>query len=70
MARILLVDDEPHMRRILASNLRQDKHEITEAAGVQEAKGLLQGEDFDVVFTDQKMPDGDGLQVLAAAMEL
>jgi DNA-binding NtrC family response regulator len=26
-------------------------------------------EDFDVVLTDQKMPDGDGLQVLAAALE-
>ena len=38
MARILIVDDEPHMRRILASNLRQDKHEIAEAAGVEEAR--------------------------------
>ncbi len=33
MGRILLVDDEPSMRRILASNLRQDQHEIFEACG-------------------------------------
>jgi len=66
MARILIVDDEPHMRRILASALRQDKHEIAEAGGVEEARATLAGHDFDVVFTDQKMPDGEGLEVLGA----
>jgi two-component system, NtrC family, response regulator HydG len=69
MARILIVDDEPHMRRILGSNLRQDRHEIAEAAGVEEARARLSGNDFDVIFTDQKMPDGDGLEVLAAVRE-
>src|SRR5579859_8006322 len=69
MARILIVDDEPHMRRILASNLRQDKHEIAEASGVEEARATLGGNDFDVVFTDQRMPDGEGLEVLAAVRE-
>lgn len=69
MARILIVDDEPHMRRILASNLRQEKHEIWEAGGVAEARRALADNDYDVVFTDQKMPDGEGLAVLAAARE-
>jgi DNA-binding NtrC family response regulator len=69
MARILIVDDEPHMRRILASNLRLDHHEITEAGGVEEARACIGGTDFDVVFTDQKMPDGEGLQVMAAVRE-
>jgi DNA-binding NtrC family response regulator len=69
MARILVVDDEPHMRRILASNLRQDKHEIAEAAGVEEARATLAANDFDLVFTDQRMPDGEGLEVLAAVRE-
>ncbi len=69
MGRILIVDDEPHMRRILASNMRQDQHETWEAAGVEEARRSLAGNDFDAVFTDQKMPDGEGLEVLAAAHE-
>ncbi len=69
MARVLIVDDEPHMRRILASNLRQEKHEIWEASGVAEARRCLADNDYDVVFTDQKMPDGEGLAVLAAAHE-
>ena len=69
MGRILIVDDEPHTRRVLAVNLQQDGHEVFESAGVREARQHLVGADFDVVLTDQKMPDGDGLQVLAAALE-
>jgi len=69
MGRILLVDDEPNMRRILASNLRQDQHQIWEAGGVVEAQRILSANDFDVVITDQKMPDGDGLTVLVSAHE-
>jgi DNA-binding NtrC family response regulator len=69
MARILIVDDEASMRRILASNLRQDKHEIFEASGVAEAKKMFADYDFDVVFTDQKMPDGEGLAVLSSSRE-
>ena len=69
MGRILLVDDEPNMRRILVANLRQDGHELSEASGVEEAKRYLASNDFDVVFTDQKMPDGEGLEVIAAVGE-
>ena len=70
MGRILIVDDEASMRRILAANLRQDHHEVSEACGVQEAQRSLAAKDFDVVVTDQKMPDGEGLAVLASAHEV
>jgi DNA-binding NtrC family response regulator len=69
MGRILIVDDEPSMRRILASNLRQDQHQIWEASGVEEAQRSLAANDFDAVITDQKMPDGEGLSVLHSAHE-
>ncbi|HEX3322996.1 MAG TPA: sigma-54 dependent transcriptional regulator [Terriglobales bacterium] len=70
MGRILVVDDEPNMRRILASHLRQDKHEVMEASGVDAARSMLSAHDFDVIFTDQRMPDGDGLEVLAAVKDI
>jgi DNA-binding NtrC family response regulator len=70
MGRILIVDDEPHMRRVLASALALDRHVTLEASGVTEAKAQLGAEDFDAVFTDQKMGDGEGLDVLAAVREL
>lgn len=69
MGKILVVDDEPHMRRILASNLRQEFHEVSEAAGVGEARRALVDSAFEAVITDQKMADGEGLEVLPAARE-
>jgi two-component system, NtrC family, response regulator HydG len=70
VSRILVVDDERNMRRILASNLAQDKHSVTEAGGFVEARVCLSANQFDAVITDQKMPDGQGLDVLACAREL
>lgn len=69
MAKVLVVDDEPGMRRILEMNLRRDAHLVVEAASAAEAIELLKKEDFDVVLTDQKMPDGSGIDVLQAAQE-
>ncbi len=69
MAKVLIVDDEPGMRRILTVNLKRDAHVVVEAGGVVEAADLLAREDFDVVLTDHKMLDGDGLAVLRAAQD-
>ncbi|KAA6461917.1 sigma-54-dependent Fis family transcriptional regulator [Acidobacteria bacterium AB60] len=67
MANVLVVDDEPGMRRILSVNLRKDAHVVIEAGGALEAKELVARQDFDVVLTDQRMPDGNGLEVMRAA---
>lgn len=70
MSKILVVDDEPNMRRILASNLRQDGYEVVEAEGVAQARQALGEETLDAIITDQKMRDGQGLEVLASGREL
>lgn len=69
MGRLLIVDDEPNLRRVLSSDLRLDAHVVDEADGVTAAVPLLTERDYDVVITDQKMPDGDGLKVLSIAHE-
>ncbi len=69
MGRILVVDDEPHMRRILASNLSHDAHVVSEAGTVDEARRCVGTNTYESVFTDQRMPDGEGLDVLSAARE-
>jgi DNA-binding NtrC family response regulator len=70
MSRILIVDDERNMRKILVSNLVQDEHVVTEASGVAEATALLSANQYDAVITDQKMADGQGLDVLARVREM
>jgi DNA-binding NtrC family response regulator len=69
MSRLLIVDDEPNLRRVLSSELHLDGHTVDEAEGVIAALPLLAEREYDAVITDQKMPDGDGLRVLSVAQE-
>jgi DNA-binding NtrC family response regulator len=68
MGRILIVDDEPNIHQILASNLEQGKHVISHAAGVGEARPAVASRQFDAILTDDKMLDGSCLDVLASAI--
>jgi DNA-binding NtrC family response regulator len=67
MAHLLVVDDEPSTRSTLALLLRKRGHRVLEADGVTAATKRLADEVFDLVVTDLRMPDGDGLDVLRAA---
>jgi DNA-binding NtrC family response regulator len=67
MADLLVVDDEPSTRSTLALLLRKRGHRVVEADGVSAATKRLADGVFDLVVTDLRMPDGDGLDVLRAA---
>ena len=67
MATILLVDDEPSARGTMALLLKRRGHRVIEAADVAAATKALADSAFEVVVTDLRMPDGDGLDVLRAA---
>jgi two-component system response regulator PilR (NtrC family) len=69
MERILVVDDEQSLRDFLTILLRKEGYRCEAAADVAEAGTLLKGEEFDLVLTDLKLPDGSGLDVLATAKE-
>ena len=69
MSRILIVDDEANMRRILSALLTAEGHTVTEAAGVAQALNVVASTPLDLVITDQKMRDGEGLQILAACRD-
>jgi len=70
MPRVLIIDDEPSLRRILSVLLKEDGHEVHEASGVSAALELISTTPLDLVITDQKMPDGDGLAVVSACGEV
>jgi CheY-like chemotaxis protein len=53
---ILLVDDDPHVRRSIKLLLNIDRHTVTEAANGHEALQLFTGSQYDLVITDYRMP--------------
>lgn len=69
MARILIVEDESSMRRILTVLLASHDYDIAEAETVAACRGQLASRSFDVLITDQRLPDGTGMEVLKLAGE-
>ena len=67
--RILVVDDEAKMQRILEIMLRKMGHEVVRAANGHEALQLAQSTPIDLVMTDLRMPGMDGLALLTALQE-
>ena len=67
MACVLVVDDEPKLGKYVAQALELDGHVVRRANGGREALALLSEHACDVVVTDLRMPEVDGLAVLTAA---
>jgi two-component system response regulator PilR (NtrC family) len=66
-ARILIVDDERSMREMLAILLTREGHDVIAAESGRRAIDLIASRSFDVVVSDARMPDVDGLEVLRQA---
>jgi CheY-like chemotaxis protein len=61
---ILLVDDEDGMRRLLSRVLSKEGYETTAVSNGAEALRHVANDRFDLVVTDIKMPEMDGLALL------
>ncbi len=65
MKRILIVDDEVNMQKVLGILFRRENYEVVTASNGDEAKKLISGSGaFDLVLSDLKMPGMDGIQLL------
>jgi DNA-binding NtrC family response regulator len=64
---VLLVDDEAHILSALRRCLRREGFEIVTAESAAEALRILAGRRVDAIVSDQKMPGGSGLALLAEA---
>ena len=64
MAKILVVDDEAPMRRLLKEVLSQDSHEVREASDGAQACAMFRDEPADLIITDLRMPEIGGIDLI------
>jgi two-component system, NtrC family, response regulator PilR len=69
MSNILIVDDEQSYRQLLSLVFESDGHSIRTATNGREALALLQQDAIDVVISDVRMPDMDGIEMLSSVRE-
>lgn len=68
--RILIVDDEELLREILAETFEMHGATVDSASGGNEAFEKLKMFSYDVLISDVRMPDGDGLTLISKLSQL
>jgi len=69
MPRILIIDDDELMVSSLLLMVRNQGHEVASSGSLAEGIEMAASQDFDVVFLDVRMPDGNGLEALPRLAE-
>jgi two-component system response regulator PilR (NtrC family) len=66
---VLVVDDEPDLLELVSLTLSRMSFRTRTAADLAAARRLLKSENFDLCLTDMRLPDGDGLDLVAWIQE-
>lgn len=69
MAKILVIDDERSIRNIISELLEMEGHTVKMAENGLQGLGLINSEPFDLVISDIKMPEMDGIELLDKLIE-
>ena len=64
MARILIVEDDLTFSLMLSTWLGKKGFDVTSAANVKDAKQHLSDKDFELIISDLRLPDSDGIDLL------
>ncbi len=70
MAKILVIDDERSIRNTLKDILEFEKHQVTLAENGKQGFEFAQNNFFDLIFSDIKMPEMDGIELLVHLSEI
>jgi len=64
MKRLLVVDDEKHLRLLYKTEFEAEGYQVDAAADAKEALSLFEREHYDLVILDIRMPGMDGIEAL------
>lgn len=64
MSRILIIDDQDPIRRVLREILENEKYQVDDASNGPIALQMVKEQEYDAILCDIKMPDMDGIEVL------
>ena len=62
--KIIVLEDDPIVRRNLEQQLRQQRDDVTAAETIAGARDLMARDTFDLIFLDVRLPDGEGTDLL------
>ena len=69
MSRILIIDDQAPIRRVLREILENEKYQVDDAGNGPDALQMVKSQEYDAILCDIKMPDMDGIEVLEQVKE-
>lgn len=69
MTRILVVDDNPHIRTLVRGILEEAGYDVTEAINGRDGMKCFHDQLFQLVICDIMMPDQDGIEMIGAIRE-
>jgi len=70
VGKIMVVDDDPELRRALVESVQRQGFEVTGCGSGPDALAELCERDFDLLLTDLMMPEMDGIALLKNALEI
>jgi DNA-binding NtrC family response regulator len=65
MKSVLIIDDGANLRKLLARVIELEGYTVTQAGSIKEGLKILNQEVFQVVISDVKLPDGNGVDLTA-----
>jgi DNA-binding NtrC family response regulator len=68
--KILIIDDEAQLRRSLFLILKLCNYQVTCAENAREGLQMLADGEYDLLFLDVKLPDGNGLSLLPTILQM
>lgn len=70
MSKILIIDDQDPIRRVLRDILENESYQVDDVSNGMDALQMIKEQEFDAIFCDIKMPDMDGIEVLEAIKQI